>query len=263
MRRLISVGLAVALLLALAPAAMGVLRGLPWSHGEAASSTLTCSVKASCAGGGLEVAVFRMSGPAPPANAHAGTWTGSTYGNVVCCGPTGLGTSCSGNFDTVLWLSAADNAHAAEASQTGYATQVCLSAASGTVDCKYVTDSSCGTGYVCLATIFSTTNAHVADCDGSNDYGTKVCCAAAELATPTATATATPMGTPTATPTPAAVGGIAELPHIAGASAEEAGAPREGSGWPAGRYAALAAGVAAAAFAIAVGRWYARRRWVR
>ena len=241
MRRLISVGLVVALLLALAPAAMGVLRGLPWSHGEAASSTLTCSVKASCAGGGLEVAVFRMSGPAPPANAHAGTWTGSTYGNVVCCGPTGLGTSCSGNFDTVLWLSAADNAHAAEASQTGYATQVCLSAASETVDCKYVTGSSCGTGYACLATISGTTNAHVADCDGTNDYPTKVCCAAGAAAP---------------------VGGIAEMPSLAGTSPQEGAASSQGSGWSAGGYAALAGGLAAAAI-VAVGAWYAGRRWLR
>jgi hypothetical protein len=262
MRRLISVGLVVALLLAAVPVALGLLQGLSRSHGAAASSSLTCSVKASCDSGSGEVALFRMSGQA---NGHAQTAEThpKIYDWTVCCSwPTGLGTSCSGNFDAVLWLSAADNAHAAQASQTGYATQVCLSAASGTVDCKYVTDSSCGTGYVCLATIFSTTNAHVADCDGSNDYGTKVCCAAAELATPTATATATPMGTPTATPTPAAVGGIAELPHIAGASAEEAGAPAEGSGWSAGRYAALAAGLAAA-FAIAFGGWYARRRWLR
>jgi len=238
MRRLISVGLAVALLLALAPAAMGVLRGLPWSHGEAASSTLTCSVKGSCDTLAGEVPVFRMSGLA---NGHAQTAAGTTYANVVCCGPTGLGTSCSGTFDTVLWLSAADNAHAAEASQTGYATQVCLSAASETVDCKYVTGSSCGTGYACLATISGATNAHVADCDGSNDYGTKVCCAAG-AAPP--------------------VGGIAELPVLAGTSDQQAGAPAEDSGWSAGGYAALAGGLAAA-IAIAGGAWYARRRWLR
>jgi hypothetical protein len=241
MRRLISGGLAVALLLAIAPAAMGVLQGASRSQGAAASSTLTCSVKASCDSGPGEVALFRMSGQA---NGHAQTAEThpKIYDWTVCCsGPTGLGTSCSGNFDAVLWLSAADNAHAAQASQTGYATQVCLSAASGTVDCKYVTDSSCGTGYVCLATIFSTTNAHVADCDGANDYPTKVCCAAG-AAPP--------------------VGGVAELPNIGGASPEEAATPAKGSGWSAGGYAALAAGVAAAA-AMAVGGLYARRRWLR
>ena len=62
---------------------------------------------------------------------------------------------------------------------------------------------------------------------------------------------------------PAPVGGIAELPDMAGASPEEAGAAGEGSGWPAGSYAALAGGLAAAAIAIAGGAWYARRRWLR
>jgi len=59
------------------------------------------------------------------------------------------------------------------------------------------------------------------------------------------------------------VGGIAELPPLAGASAEEAGAPAEGSGWSAGAYAALAAGLAAAAAVLSAGAWYARRRWIR
>jgi M6 family metalloprotease-like protein len=60
-----------------------------------------------------------------------------------------------------------------------------------------------------------------------------------------------------------AVGGIAEFPGIAGASAEEAGAVGDGSGWSAGGYAALAGGLAAAAIVIAGGAWYARRRWLR
>jgi CSLREA domain-containing protein len=59
----------------------------------------------------------------------------------------------------------------------------------------------------------------------------------------------------------AAVGGIAELPDIGGTSADDAGAPGDGSGWSAGAYEALAGGLAAVAFAIAVGGWYARRRW--
>jgi hypothetical protein len=58
------------------------------------------------------------------------------------------------------------------------------------------------------------------------------------------------------------VGGIAELPDLAGTSAEEAVASPEGSGWSAGDYAALAGGLAAAALAIAAGAWYARRRWL-
>jgi pimeloyl-ACP methyl ester carboxylesterase len=60
-----------------------------------------------------------------------------------------------------------------------------------------------------------------------------------------------------------AVGGIAELPALAGISPEEAGAPAEGSGWSAGDSAALAGGLAAAALATAAVAWYARRRWLR
>ena len=196
---------------------------------------MTCSVKASCGAG--EVAVFRMSGLA---NAHAGTAGGSAYGSVVCCGgPAGLSTSCAGNYDTALRLWAADNAHVAQASDLTYTNEVCLAAPSMPVDCQY--RESCGPGYTCLATISGETNAHVADCDGSDDYATKVCCAA---------------------PAPS-VGGVAELPDIRGAPSQEAGAPPGESGWSAGAYAALAGAAAVAATAIAAGAWYARRRRLR
>ena len=59
-----------------------------------------------------------------------------------------------------------------------------------------------------------------------------------------------------------AVGGIAELPVLAGTSYEQAGAPAGASGWSAGAYAALAAGLAAAVLALGGGAWYARRRWL-
>ena len=65
------------------------------------------------------------------------------------------------------------------------------------------------------------------------------------------------------TPYSPPVGGIAELPDFAGMSAEEGGAPTEGSGWSAGSYAALAGGLAAAVLALTAGAWYARRRWLR
>jgi hypothetical protein len=45
------------------------------------------------------------------------------------------------------------------------------------------------------------------------------------------------------------VGGLAELPDVA-----------SDSGWPAGAYAALAGGIAAAVLALGGGAWYARRR---
>jgi len=59
------------------------------------------------------------------------------------------------------------------------------------------------------------------------------------------------------------VGGVAEVPPLAGASAEQAGMSAEGSGWSAGAYAALAAGLAAAAVVLGAGTWYARRRLLR
>jgi len=59
------------------------------------------------------------------------------------------------------------------------------------------------------------------------------------------------------------VGGIAELPDFAGASADEARAPAGGSGWSAAAYAALAGGVATVVLTLGAGAWYARRRWLR
>jgi Tol biopolymer transport system component len=73
----------------------------------------------------------------------------------------------------------------------------------------------------------------------------------------------TPTPTARATPTPAAVSGTAGPPPLSGTPAGEAAAPAEGSGWSAGSYAALAAGLAAALLALIAGGWYARRRWHR
>jgi len=64
------------------------------------------------------------------------------------------------------------------------------------------------------------------------------------------------------TPPAQPVGGIAECPDPATASAQEARAPAGGSGWSAGKAAALS-GVIAAAVLAALGAWYARRRWLR
>jgi hypothetical protein len=59
------------------------------------------------------------------------------------------------------------------------------------------------------------------------------------------------------------VGGIAELPALAGAAAEEVGTSAGDSGWSAGGYAALAGGLAAAVVVLGTGALYARRRWLR
>jgi hypothetical protein len=166
--------LAIILMPVLFGIAAAVVLGAPW--GSRASSAplaapLACSVKASC--GTDEVAVFRMSSTS---NAHAGTPSGSTYANRVCCTKlSGVGTQCSGTYDAVLSLSGADDAHVA--SDGSYATRVCLSGGDDSgVDCTYA--GACLTDYACLATISGSTNAHVADCNGVDDYGTKVCCLA-------------------------------------------------------------------------------------
>jgi len=166
--------LAIILMPVLLGIAAAVVLGAPW--GSRASSAplaaaLACSVKASC--GTDEVAVLRMSSTD---NAHAGTPGGSGYGLTICCTKIlGLGTQCTGTYDAVLSLSGADNAHVA--SDGSYATRVCLSGGDDSgVDC---TDAgACLTDYACLATISGSTNAHVADCNGVDDYGTKVCCLA-------------------------------------------------------------------------------------
>jgi len=81
--------------------------------------------------------------------------------------------------------------------------------------------------------------------------------------TPTPTRTSTPTNTPVPptpvppTPTrPPGVGGAVKLPPAA--IAAESGAPADGSGSAVGSYAALAGAVAA----IALGGWYAKRRWL-
>jgi hypothetical protein len=65
------------------------------------------------------------------------------------------------------------------------------------------------------------------------------------------------------TPALSPVGGIAEGPGLAGASAEETGTAAESSGWSAAGYAALAGGLAAAVMVLSTGAWYARRRLLR
>ncbi|MGA2286576.1 MAG: hypothetical protein ABSG55_09945 [Dehalococcoidia bacterium] len=224
MRRVISIALAAALLLAFAPSGMGALRGLSnstlHSVGEAAPAGLTCSVKPSCGTG--EVGIFRMSSTS---NAHAGTIGGSAYGNVVCCsGAAGLGTSCSGTHATVLYLSSTDNAHVGT---SGYPTQVCLSTTDPTVVCSE--GGSCGYSQTCLATISDNSNAHVADCS-SGGYSIKVCCYAGPVLP---------------------VGGVAEPPDVAGS----------GSGSSSPPYAALAGAAAGVVALLGAGGWYARRRW--
>jgi hypothetical protein len=226
----------LALALAVVGGLAAVALGTPWafnSGSASATGSLACSVKRSCDTG--EVDVFRMSSTA---NAHAGTPGGSAYANLVCCGGVpDLGTNCSGVHDTVLTLSAADNAHVA--SDGSYPTAVCLSAETEeAVDCTYA--SSCGASYACLATISGSTNAHVAECDGVHDYATKVCCCVGARC---------------------AVGGMVEMQMDGSGSAVDSAGSSGGSSAP--NYIALAGLAAVALGALGAGGWYARRRFSR
>jgi hypothetical protein len=168
------------------------------------------------------VEVFRISATS---NAHAASASDPTYTNLVCCGGvTSPGASCSGTYDTVLRLSRADNAHV-QASGS-YPTEVCLSAGTAVVQCMFA--SNCTAGYACLATTSASDNAHVADCNGVDDYATKVCCYAGD---------------------PIPVGGIADLPDVSGPSGHN--------------YVPLAAALVAGMVVLTAGAWYARRRWSR
>jgi alpha-tubulin suppressor-like RCC1 family protein len=62
---------------------------------------------------------------------------------------------------------------------------------------------------------------------------------------------------------PAAVGGIAELPALAGASPQETNSPNVGSGWSGVACAALVVGVTTVGLSLGTGAWYARRKWLR
>ncbi|MCJ7817078.1 MAG: fibronectin type III domain-containing protein, partial [Candidatus Aenigmarchaeota archaeon] len=138
---------------------------------------LSCSVKTSCSGG--ETDFFHMSGLS---NAHAELASQTAYGYKVCCGGAkgGLTTECLGNAEILLKLSGVTNAHAEKGTFSNYQYQVCLNANEGLVNCGYANSpSACtalGTGYRCLAAISSESNAHVSDCDGTNDYDIKLCC---------------------------------------------------------------------------------------
>lgn len=142
-----------------------------------AQAQLTCSFSATgCAGG--EVSVFRASALK---DAHAELPSESAYTYDVCCSDPSktLKNTCDGvegvDYAVVLRLSSATNAHVEENTLSTYTQQVCLGTASQGISaaCTYTTGICSDT---CVATISATTNAHVADCDGTDDYSIKVCC---------------------------------------------------------------------------------------
>jgi hypothetical protein len=144
-----------------------------------AQETLSCTVRTSSCEAG-EVVIFRMQ---KTTNSHAGTPTGSSYTNLVCCGGvTGLGNDCNAaNKKVVLKLSGATNAHVRQNSYGDYAggSNVCLSAPSGNTISVAYRSGSCEVDEATLASISGPTNAHVA----STAYTTKICAKITGLST--------------------------------------------------------------------------------
>ncbi|MFH0949029.1 MAG: hypothetical protein V1802_00910, partial [Candidatus Aenigmatarchaeota archaeon] len=129
---------------------------------------LQCAVKDSCNSG--EVAILNLENDQ---GGHAELSSQTNYQYRLCCLDTSgsLGNSCSGNFIEVLKLSSPTNAHV-EVPLGTYPYSACLSAPSGvTIGCNYKT--ACDSGYIPLASISGSTNAHIGD---SLVFDTKICC---------------------------------------------------------------------------------------
>ena len=128
---------------------------------------LSCSMTTSCD----YTDIFHMSNET---NAHAELNNNSNYAYEVCCyDPSGfsLGTSCSGDYETLLHLSNQTNAHAEQNNESNYSFNVCINSDSSGLNCSY--EPSCSEYDTCVASISSSTNAHVARC---GYYDTQICC---------------------------------------------------------------------------------------
>jgi len=138
-----------------------------------ASAPLSCYYNSTlCNPAKNEVKILGMSSQY---NAHAELVTMASYTGGICCsGITGLDASCSEsvNHAHFLKLSSQTNAHVGQVSKTNYPETACISATNA-VACDYRSDCS---GDVCVVTMSADTNAHVADCNGLDNYSIKVCC---------------------------------------------------------------------------------------
>jgi len=135
------------------------------------SSNLSCSIADTCS----NVTVLKMFNTT---NSHAllpSSTVSSTADYFLCCsGDPTLSNNCLGNFATVLRLSNIDNAHVQKNTYSYYDYKACLSSSLRQLNCIYGTSCDEST-YECLASISSSDNAHIGDCDA---YSTKVCCRA-------------------------------------------------------------------------------------
>ena len=137
------------------------------SEESIATIPLTCSVSASCTSGTTLLKLYDATG------GHAGLPASTVHSNRLCCsGLTGLGSSCSGIYDTFLKLYSASDGHVQKKTGT-YTNNACISIGNGSVSCTY-SSGGCEEGSNCLASISGDgTNSHVGSCA---TYNTKVCC---------------------------------------------------------------------------------------
>lgn len=137
--------------------------------------------------GGEDQLIMRISGDT---NAHGEVYNGAgNYETEICyddrfgvdynkeeedfyvCKPFGA--------NKLLSLSAPTNAHAELKDLGNYLTPICY----GDLECDSTDAGDCdvvfGDDYVCIVTLSSDTNAHLATCEGSYPYDTKICCKSA------------------------------------------------------------------------------------
>jgi len=134
---------------------------------DSAEAALNCSFN-SCPSGGTQV--LKMSASS---NAHAELPSQSNYTNYVCC--SGISSFSTTSGTAFLRLSAMTNAHVERGDLGNYGTVARLVPLPGeTITCTY--QSTCPSGYVCLASISSDTNAHIGNCSAFPNR--QVCCTA-------------------------------------------------------------------------------------
>jgi hypothetical protein len=135
-----------------------------------AFAALSCSV--TTAAGCVGTVILRMSGSS---NAHAelpNQTTAAYNNNVMCCtGVSGLGTSCSGSFGTVVKLASTTNSHIQQNSVGTYANNACISASTGSYTIGYQANDCSGFDTT-LGSMAAADNSHVGN---TGAYTTKIC----------------------------------------------------------------------------------------
>ncbi|MBW2976959.1 carboxypeptidase-like regulatory domain-containing protein [Candidatus Woesearchaeota archaeon] len=139
--------------------------------GLARGALLNCGVEeaASCDSEG-KTTIFKLSGTT---NAHAEIPSLTNYPYSLCCESSGLeiSNSCETGI-SILKLSDVTDAHVQKPSEDTYPFDVCLYVDGMELSCQY--QATCDEGYMCVASIYSDTNAHVTGC--TDPYPIKVCC---------------------------------------------------------------------------------------